>query len=137
MRNRTVIIISLAVLALLCICAVAALLIFGSTIWGLTAPAANQGEAFMQALKAGNFEGAYMLCDTSLQQEIGGIAQMEQSIAQTGMKPKSWIFTSRNVKNDIATLEGTFVSSQEGTLKITLRKVGDTWKITSYSFNFK
>jgi NAD(P)H-nitrite reductase large subunit len=137
MSNRKVIILVLVVIALMCICAVAALFIFGGTIWGLTAPASDQAEAFMKALQSGNFEGAYALCDTALQQEVGGIAQMEKSISESGLKPKSWNFTSRNVSNNIATIEGTLVSGQDGTLKITLRKVGDTWKIISYAFNFK
>ncbi len=140
MQNKNTIIIVVAVLAVVCLCALVAAVLFGGTIFaavsGLTAPAAEQADAFMQALQHSDYASAYSLCTPALQQELGSPDALRMMIENGQVQPKSWKFTTRNVENDVATLEGSFVSSQAGRLKLELHKIGADWKVNMFNMEY-
>ncbi len=140
-NNRTLLYVGIgcAVVALLCVCTLGGIGIF--TIIGANAysqPLADAGDAFLGALRDGNYAKAYSLCSTSLQRQFGNAQGLQRAVESSNTKPKSWSFSSRNVVNDNGTLQGnaTLVGG-EGTVELGLVKVGDTWKIDDVSLKFK
>ncbi|MDE3090573.1 MAG: hypothetical protein KGJ80_14425, partial [Chloroflexota bacterium] len=99
MNMRNVLLIA-AVVVGLCICCFVA--IIGISIlggFGLTQPAADAGEKFMQSLKVGDYDTAYALCHPSLQQKLGGAQGLKRLVENGKAQPTTWNFTSRNVDN--------------------------------------
>ena len=134
MNTKTILIIG-AVVVMLCVCAFAAIIgiaILGGV--GLTQPSADVGEKFMTALKAGDYDSANGLCHPALQQKVGGAAGLKRLVESGKAQPSKWSFSSRNVNNDEATLEGTVtMAGGEGTVKLDLVKVGNDWKIIAFN----
>ena len=138
MNQRQVIVVVVVVVVLVCLCGALFLAVFGSSlavIFGLTSPAANQGDALMQALRDGNYEAAMALCTPELQAKLGGADQLRANIEKDGLQPDKWGFYSRSVTGSQAKLEGsvTFAGShRQGSLEINLVKRGDQWLVDDF-----
>jgi hypothetical protein len=131
-----------AALALVCIVIVGLLVVIGGgTVFGVlsvTQPAADAGESFMTALKNGNYADAYALCSPALQRSLVNTQGLQRMVQSGKAQPTQWSFNSRKIDSDVATLTGdATLTSGAGTVRLTLVKVGDAWKIDAFSLNPK
>ncbi len=106
---------------------------------GLTQPAATAGDAFMTALRDGDYDQAYSLCSPGLQKELGSAQDLQELIENGDAQPSQWSFTSRNISGDTGQLDGnvTLTGDRPGTVIIKLVKVGDAWKINGFNLKEK
>lgn len=116
-------------LGLLLLCVI----LFGSLfagVMGLTQPAVDAGDKFMSALRDGNYDRAFELSTPSLQQEVVDAETLRDALESK--QPTKWSFTSRNIQNDLATLEGTttYANNESGQVEMELRKVGNDWRVS-------
>lgn len=107
--------------------------LFGSVIgavFGLTQPAVDAGDKFMAALRDGDYNRAYDLSHSSLQQQVGTADDLRQALELRA--PATWSFTTRNINNGIATLQGstTFKDGASGTVDMELRQESGAWKVS-------
>ncbi len=132
--NKKVVLIIGAVLLVCCVGIVAVAGLGGLAALGATQPAAQAGENFMSALKAGDYSKAFDLCDPALQSELKDVQGLETMITNGNVQPNSWKFTSRNVDNSSAKLEGsaTFTGDRAGTVSLELNKTGNDWKVIGF-----
>jgi hypothetical protein len=118
---------------------VAFFLILFLVVLKATAPAADVGQAFMEALKAGNYRSAYAMCTADLKSEMGSADDLGALLETNDAVPDDWSFTSRNVENDQAQLlgTGTFSGGREADIEIVLDKVDGEWLVSGFHFNWK
>ncbi len=137
--NKKVILIIVGVALVLCIGCVAVIAIAAGLGIGLTQPAATAGDAFMTALKGGDYAKAYALCSPSLQRELKDAQGLEALIKRGTGQPTAWSFSSRNVTNDQGELSGsvTFTGNREGIVRLSLTQVGGEWKIIGFNLSEK
>ncbi len=131
-----------AALALVCILVVGALVVIGGGttlgVLSVTQPAADAGESFMTALKIGNYADAYALCSPALQSKLVNTQGLQRMVQSGKAQPTQWSFNSRKIESAVATLTGdATLTGGEGTVRLTLVKVGDAWKIDAFSLNPK
>jgi hypothetical protein len=134
MNRKVLLIIGGVVLALCLVCAVFFVAVFALGM-GATQPAATVGESFMTALKNGDYAQAYGLCAPALQQELNSAQGLQQLVTNGKVQPVSWTFSSRNVDNATAQLDGTatFTSGGSGTVRIVLNQVGSNWQVVGFN----
>jgi hypothetical protein len=98
-------------------------------------PMGDAGEAFMTALKNGDWAASYNMLSPSLQQQLGTADEWAAAWGQAE-KPVSWTFNSKSVENNTGKLEGTtnWDTGQQTKCILTLVKEGDNWKIIGYDF---
>ena len=122
-------VIGIIVLALVLICGIGGALLVGGVL-NATQPVFNAGEAYMAALRDGDYNRAYDLSSTVLQQEVG---DAEGLLPALGAKqPASWSFTSRSIENNQGRLQGTttYKNGETGTVDMALTQVGNDWKVS-------
>lgn len=132
-RGRSpLLVIGIIVLALVLICGIGGALLVGGLI-NATQPVANAGDAFMAALRDGDYNRAYDMSAPALQQDAGDAEGLQAAL---GTKPvASWSFTSRNISNNQGSLEGTttYTDGSTGTVTMALIQVGNDWKVSGVS----
>jgi hypothetical protein len=103
----------------------------------LTQPAATAGDAFMTALKDGNYTQAYGLCAPALQRQLQSVQALETHIKNGRAQPTQWDFNVRRITNGVGELRGsvTFTGNREGVVLLTLTQVGSDWKILSFNLS--
>jgi hypothetical protein len=101
------------------------------------------GNDFMTDLKEAKYEAAYALFHQNLQSEVGSVAGLQKMIEDNNAQPKEWTFSSWNMSTDAdgnttASSEGTvtFQDDRKGTVALELVKVGEAWKLLSFSLNW-
>ena len=103
---------------------------------------ADQGAAFMTAFKDGNFQAAYDLMSPELQQEVGGVADLESMVLDNAATPAEWSFNSVNMSTEdgtnTGTLDGevTFADGKTGTVNLVFIQDGDTWRLMSFNLEW-
>ncbi len=137
MVNRNVLIIGGCVILLLCLCiggGIALVTTGVGTALIATQPAADTGEKFMKALVDQDFQGAYNLCTTDLKGELGNPQGLQKLITNGRVQPTSYSFSSRNVSNGQATLQGTINLSggRSGTVSLVLHDENG-WKVAGFN----
>jgi hypothetical protein len=127
-RRSPLLIIGGIMLALLLLCGVGGFLLF-NTVMNATQPVVNAGEAYMAALRDGDFTRAFEMSDTALQQEVGDAEGLQAALGDKQLA--SWSFTSRAINNAQGTLSGTtaYTNGETGTVDMTLTQVGNNWKV--------
>ncbi|HKP54019.1 MAG TPA: hypothetical protein VJ183_15380 [Chloroflexia bacterium] len=112
------------------IAAFVAVLLF--VIGTLTQPVVTAGDAFMTALKTGNYAEAYALCTPELQKELGSVSGMATLLEPD--QPSQWNWTNRSIRNGVGRLDGslTYANGKTGTVHLVLNQVGNDWKIVSF-----
>ncbi len=141
-KNNTWVIILIVVGALVLCCAAIGLFILvtsGTAVgaaFGLTQPAVDAGNEFMQALKDENYEFAFDLCAPNIQEELGSAEGLQEFIESADRQPEKWKFTSRSMENDMADLSGpaTFRFG-EATLTLQLTRIDDSWKVNTFGID--
>lgn len=115
-------------LALLLLCGVGGVLLF-NTVMSATQPVVNAGEAYMMALRDGDYTRAFEMSDSALQQEVGDAEGLQAALSQRQLS--GWSFTSRAINNAQGTLSGTttYTNGETGTVDMTLTQVGNDWKV--------
>lgn len=101
------------------------------------------GDAFLTALKDEDYDQAYALFVPELQQQIGDVADLQSMIQDNMAQPGEWEWTSYKLstgEGDVqtASLEGslTYQEGREGAVTLTLVKIGEGWKLTSFNLTW-
>lgn len=134
LNRRTLLIIGGAVVALCVLCGAGAVVLGvagGVAGIGLTQAPADQGEHFLKLVSQSDYAGAYALCTTELQQELGDASGLEKLITSNNSQPTKWSIKNRSVSGNQADLggEATFTSGRDGTFVLVLVNVNNTWKV--------
>jgi hypothetical protein len=131
------IVVAVVALALVCVAAIA-LPIVG--VFWLTQPVVTAGDAFIGALRDGDYARAYELCSDDLQTELENVRGLETLI--TNVQPVTWNFSSRSI-NDTGgdtdnegqlTGDVTFSAERTGHLELTLTFEDEQWKVAGFNF---
>ena len=110
-------------------------------IFSATQPAADMGDAFMNALKAGDYARAFDLCSPQLQAELKSAEEFEKWLKANQVQPVSWAFTSREISTSAAgataQLKGSvaLTGDRQASLELNLTKVGDEWLVLGFFLN--
>ncbi len=140
-RSRIILLVGIGCGALLLLCAAAGAIIGGLSIGGamvLSQPIMDTGDAFMGALRDGDYATAYALASPQLQRELVNAQALQFMVERERVKPLRWSFSSRSIVNDTGVLEGSAsMSGGEGTARLTLVKVGDAWRVRSVNLKLK
>ena len=100
------------------------------------------GDAFMTALKDGNYEQAYSLFVPELQKEVGAASNLQTMIKSNNAQPEKWSFNSFNVatknQTQTATMSGnvTYKDGRKGAVTLEMVKVGQDWKMTKFNLTW-
>jgi hypothetical protein len=98
-------------------------------------PVVTAGDAFMGALRDGNYAQAYAEAAPDLQQALGG-AERLSGTAPT-YRPSSWSWSQRSVRNGTGYLSGTvtYRAGNGGTAELRLAKVDGQWRVSAFRLN--
>ena len=131
-RRSPLMIIGIIVLALAALCGGGGYLLF-NTVMNVTKPVADAGDAYMAALRDGDFIRAYDMSGSALQQEVGDAEGLQAAMGDRQLA--SWSFTKRAIENNQGTLSGTttYTNGETGTLDMTLTQEGNEWKVAGLS----
>lgn len=121
-----------------------ALALFGTAIMGggifalvmtLTRPVVTASDAFMTALKDGDFESAFEMGTPELRAELGNADRLGAMFAAT--RPVSWSWSTRRIRNGTGSVSGSVVygSGRDGDVAIFLLPEGDNWRISGFRMN--
>jgi hypothetical protein len=102
----------------------------------LAQPAADVAHAFMQALMDANYERAFELCESSLQEEFGSVADLEAWMLDNGIEPVEWSFPERNLMEGTVQVlgMGTLAGDQQVIAEVLLVQVDGEWLIAGFQF---
>ena len=105
----------------------------------LTQPIAKVGDAFMAALKNGDYAAAYDLSSPALQKQLGSAQGLEKLVTNGNAQPEKWSYSSRQITGDQGTLTGSvdLTGNRPGTLNLSLVKVSGSWKISGFNLTEK
>jgi hypothetical protein len=128
-RRSPLLIIGIIVVAFLLLCGVGVALLIGG-VFAATQPVVNAGDAYMSALRDGDYNKAFDLSTPALQQEVGSADNLKAAVGSK--QPTSWSFTSRSINNGQGSLSGTttFTDGTNGTVDMGLSQVGNDWKVS-------
>ncbi|HEX9117120.1 MAG TPA: hypothetical protein VGA61_13720 [Anaerolineae bacterium] len=132
MKRKTVLIVVGALLAL-CLIGAGVAVALGL---GLTQPATDVGNKFMQSVKSADYSSAYALMTPALQHKVGNVSGLQKMIERKKAQPTNWTFTDRQVNGDVGQLRGTATfASGSGQVLIDLEKSENAWKITGFNLS--
>jgi hypothetical protein len=103
---------------------------------------ADQGNAFMTALKEGDFQAAYDQMTPELQQEIGSVDALQSMIVDNAATPSEWKFSGVNMSTEegmnTGTLDGSvdYTDGKSGTVNLEYVQQDQAWKMLSFSLNW-
>jgi hypothetical protein len=132
-RGRSpLLIIGIIVLALILLCGVGGVALF-TGVMNATQPVADAGEAYLTALRDGNYSRAYDLSSSALQQEAGDAEGLQAALGSKQLS--GWSFTSRNISNNQGSLAGTttYTNGETGTVEMALTQESNAWKVAGIS----
>lgn len=105
-----------------------------AVIFAAVQPIMGTGDNFMAALRDGNYDAAFDLLTPELQNELRDARGLEEKMG--GKQPASW--DQRNFRvYDLAASGHYLVTLKSGervSSTLSLRQVGDKWKVSSFSF---
>lgn len=98
--------------------------------------AGDVGKEFMTALKNSDYEGSWKLVTPDIQTEIGGYNAWVDWATIRNFDDFS--FSSTNVENDQATLDGeASLGGDTYTVQLIMDKSGDSWLVSGINFTLK
>ena len=129
-RRRVWLFILIGVVA---VAALAAAIFF--LVISLTRPVVDAADAFMTALKDGDFGRAARQTTPALQRETGGAEGFARGIGV--YRPATWSWSQRSIRNGIGRVSGsvTYQNGANGSVRLTMRQIDDRWRVEGYSFN--
>jgi len=135
--NRKVIFIGCGALAFVCLACIGFVVLLGGGVLFLTQPVVDAGNAYMEAIKAGDYATAYDLSASNVQSEMGSVEGLQTFFTSNNFFPESWSFNSRSIENNTGQLLGN--ASLRGGIEVSLElsfiKEGDAWKVRGISFS--
>jgi hypothetical protein len=104
-------------------------------VFSLTRPVVDGADAFMGALKDGQYEQAYARAAPSLQREVGNAEGLAARIGP--YRPQDWGWSQRQLRNGIGEVSGraTWQGGNTGTAQLELHRVNDEWRVVGFRFN--
>ena len=98
--------------------------------------AGDVGKEFMTALKNSDYEASWKLVTPDIQTEIGGYSSWVDWATIRNFSDFS--FSSTNVENDQATLDGeASLGGDTYTVQLIMDKSGDSWLVSGINFTLK
>jgi hypothetical protein len=131
-KTRNVVLIVIGVILASCI-------VFGASMFGVvmnaTQPVVTAGDAFMTALKDGNYDRAYALSSSGLQQKLQDAQGFRRTLNVSRLPLKSWSFSSRSINNAEGHVAGSGELEDGRTVSIDLQleQTGDDWKVSAFN----
>jgi hypothetical protein len=100
----------------------------------LTRPVVDTADAFMAALRDGDFGRASSQSTPALEQETGGGQGFARGIGPH--RPAAWSWSQRSIRNDVGRVSGsvTYRDGASGSVRLTMRRLDDAWRVEGYSF---
>jgi hypothetical protein len=101
----------------------------------LTRPVVDVADAFMTALKDGDFASASSYTTPALQRETGGAEGFARGIGV--YRPATWSWSQRSIRNGVGRVSGsvTYQNGANGSVRLTMSQIDDRWRVEGYSFN--
>ena len=98
-------------------------------------PLVESGDAFMGALRDGDYQLAYAQTAPELQRTLGSTEGL--SVTVTDYRPSSWSWSQRSVRNGTGYLSGsvTYRAGNHGTAELRLMKVDGAWRVAAFRLN--
>ncbi len=94
------------------------------------------GKGFMTALRDGDATGSWDMLTTAVQDEVGGTDAWGEFVTPRNFS--NWNFTSTNVQNNSAEMDGeATLGAETYTVVLIFDKADDTWKISGINFTLK
>lgn len=102
---------------------------------GATQVVADTGDAFLTALKDGDYAAAYNLSSVPLQSELRSADQIRVMVVESRSIPESWSFTSRSINNNQGQVSGTvtYQDGRQGAVTMTFINDGTNWKVSGFN----
>ena len=102
----------------------------------LLAPASDVTHAFMEALSKDEYQVAYDLASSGLQDELGTAGNLQTIILEGDAKPASWTFNSQNVENNSGRFTGevTMVNGESVPIAVALIYENDEWRVIAFEW---
>lgn len=104
-------------------------------VTALTRPVVDVADAFMTALKDGDFARASGHTTPALQRETGGAGGFARGIG--AYRPATWSWSQRSIRNGVGRVSGsvTYQNGTNGSVRLTMSQIDDNWRVEGYSFN--
>jgi hypothetical protein len=134
--TRTVVLIGVGLVGLAIIsCVIFAGGLFAG-IMGATQPVVDASDAFLTALKDGNYDRAYALSSPSLQGELQNPQGFQRVLRVNRLPLKSWTFTNRSINNQQGQVAGNgeLDDGRTVTIQLQLQLTGGEWKVSAFNF---
>jgi tetratricopeptide (TPR) repeat protein len=134
MKNKSFLkaaLIILGVILVICILGVAVFLLIGPTHTFDEGPAKGQTQAFLQALKGGDYSGAYEFFSDDMKKELKDPDSFEEWVKRNNLQIKNWMppmFTDLDGSIGVV-FTANLANGEQEPLVIVLSKSGDEWKI--------
>lgn len=131
-KTRNVVLIVIGVVLLGCVGLAVGL---GGVVMNATQPVVTAGDAFLTALKDGNYDRAYALSTPGLQQKVQNAQGLQRTLGVSRLPLKSWSFSSRSVNNAEGHVAGSGELEDGRTVAIDLQfeQTGDDWKVSGFN----
>ena len=147
MENRTLIIVAVVVIFLLCLCVVGAMIAFGvfgamgtavSTVVDEFGELQSAGDGFLGDLRDGEFQSAYNSMHPDLQVEVGGVQPFQRDLEDALFSVSRWNTQNTSVENDYGYLEGRITDKDGDEWNFVLEFIheGGQWQLIAYDFDF-
>lgn len=133
--SRRTIFVMVGCVTLLCIIGCVGLVaLIGGGVFFLTKPVADTGSDFMKHVRAGEYDAAYAMCASSLQQELGSAAELREFFVEYNRVPEEWTFTNTSVENNRGTMRGTvtLASGDKRDLELNFIKEDGDWRVSGF-----
>jgi hypothetical protein len=108
---------------------------------------AEQGDALMTCLKAGDFQAVYEMMSSDAQRDldmaitsVGSLVDVKSIIKDVGSQIVKWTFEKASIVTINGTSRGTligkvvYIDGKSGKVRLEFEKQDDTWKVGSSSF---
>lgn len=114
--------------------------VIGTAIMILSGPTASgpgsaQAEAFLEALRDGDYSGAYSLCTDEFQASTS-LDEFENSLKRSAFRPESWkrIPVSKSLPDGAKSLLYTirFANGTQDDFTFIVKPVGDMWAVNNF-----
>lgn len=94
------------------------------------------GKGFMTALRDGDSSGSWDMLTSAVQEEVGNTDAWVEFVTPRNFS--NWNFTSTNVQNNSAEMDGEATLGDETyTVVLVFDKADDAWKISGINFTLK
>jgi len=92
----------------------------------------DAGDAYLEALKTGDFATAFTLSDPTLQSQFGDAVGVQSTYAGRGFFPDEWSFHETSINGDMGTLQAsvTITSGQRMGMILDLNKIEGDWLVS-------